>query len=101
MGLARDYLNQTATWLQTTGLDADGDRATTSSTILVRIEHSQRWTSDGVTSETRVFTEDAVKTDDALAFEGRTWPVKRSVPAVGFDGDVVLRKVLFGKTKGG
>ena len=101
MGLARDYLNQSATWLQTTGMDADGDRATTSSTIKVRFEHHRRQTGDGVESEARAFTESAVQADDAITIAGRTWPVKRVIPRVRFDGGIEYYEVRFGKTKGG
>ena len=77
--MIQGYLNQTATWHYTTGLNEYGEPSTSSKSIKVRWEGKRRLVRDNegreVVSEARVFCTEAVKPGDELELDGRRWPV--------------------------
>ena len=95
--MIKDYLNQTATWHYTTGLNEYGEPSTSSKTIKVRWEGKRRLVRDNegreVVSEARVFCIEAVKPGDKLEFDGRSWPVIAVSTVPGLDGKEVHREV--------
>lgn len=88
--MIKGYLNQTATWHYTTGLNEYGEPSTSSKTINVRWEGKRRMVRDKegreVVSEARVFCTEAVKPGDELEYDGRRWPVIAVSTVPGLDG---------------
>ena len=95
--MIKDYLNQTATWHQTTGQNEYGEPVTSSKTIKVRWEGKRRLVRDNqgreVVSEARVFCTEAVKPGDILEHGGREWPVIAVSTVPGLDGKESHREV--------
>ena len=95
--MIKDYLNQTATWHQTTGQNEYGEPVTSSKTIKVRWEGKRRLVRDSqgreVVSEARVFCTEAVKPGDILEHGGREWPVIAVSTVPGLDGKESHREV--------
>jgi len=91
------YLNQTATWHYTTGVNEYGEPSTSSKSINVRWEGKRRLVRDNegreVVSEARVFCTEAVKLGDELEFDGRRWPVIAVSSVPGLDGNESHREV--------
>lgn len=91
------YLNQTAIWKQTTGLNEYGEPITTSRTIKVRWEGKRRLVRDKqgreVVSEARVFCLEPVQPGDILEYGGREWTVITVSEVPDLDGNVVYQEV--------
>ncbi len=74
-----DYLNQSATWKQATGLNEYGEPITASQTIKVRWEGKRRLvrnpSGQEVVSEARVFCLEAIQPGEIITYGGKDWPV--------------------------
>ncbi len=95
--MIKGYLNQTATWHYTTGLNEYGEPITGSKLIKVRWEGKRRLVRDNegreVVSEARVFCIEPVKPGDILKYEDRDWPVISVSIVPGLDGSENHREV--------
>ncbi|SMB97782.1 hypothetical protein SAMN00808754_1943 [Thermanaeromonas toyohensis ToBE] len=92
-----DYLNQTATWKRTVGLNEYGEPITTSQTIKVRWEGKRRLVRDRqgqeVVSEARFFCLEEVQPGDIVEYGGREWPIIAVTEIPDLDGNIIYREV--------
>lgn len=95
--MIEQYLNQTATWKQATGLNEYGEPIITSQTIKVRWEGKRRLVRDKqgqeVVSEARVFCLEPVQPGDILMYNGKEWPVIAVSEIPDLDGNIIYREV--------
>jgi len=96
--MIQGYLNQTAIWHQTTGLNEYGEPVTSSKLIKVRWEDVQELFMDDDGQETvsnaKVLCAENVQKGDLLEYSGRSWPVRKVSAIPWLDGSVTHREVL-------